>query len=185
MPVDFLTEEQQRRYGRYADEPTPAQVGRYFHLDDKDRGFIGRCRSDHTRLGFAVQLATVRFLGTFLTNPAEVPPGVVAHLARQLGIAETEGLSRYATGEKRWDHAAEIRRNYGYRDFHQGSEAAALARVRTSGVAVKPEDVERLSPLLLDHVNALGRYEFALKASIRQGRLRPLRKPDDRDDLAA
>ena len=62
---------------------------------------------------------------------------------------------------------------------------AALAQVRASGVAVKPEDVERLSPLLLDHVNVLGRYEFALKESVRQGQLRPLRDPDEQDDLAA
>ena len=52
-------------------------------------------------------------------------------------------------------------------------------------MAVKPEDVERLSPLLLDHINVLGRYEFALKESIRQGQLRPLREPKERDDLAA
>jgi hypothetical protein len=128
MPVDFLTDEQQRRYGRYAGEPTPAQLQRYFHLDDKDRGLIARCRSDHTRLGFAVQLGTVRFLGTFLADPADVPPGVVLYLARQPGIADTGGLKRYAAGEMRLDHTAEIRRHYGYRDFHQGSEAVALTR---------------------------------------------------------
>lgn len=128
MPVDFLTEDQQRRYGRYAGEPTPAQLERYFHLDDKDRDLVGRCRSGHTRLGFAAQLGTVRFLGTFLANPAEVPPGVVACLIRQLGITKTEGLTGYATSEKRWDHAAEIRRTYGYREFHRGSEAVALSR---------------------------------------------------------
>ncbi len=54
---------------------------------------------------------------------------------------------------------------------------AVLAKVRTTDVVVKPEDVQRLSPLLLDHVNVLGRYEFALTKSIRQGRLRPLREP--------
>jgi Tn3 transposase DDE domain len=62
---------------------------------------------------------------------------------------------------------------------------AALAQVSTSRATVKPEDVERLSPLLLDHINVLGRYEFNLKKSIRQGKLRPLRDPDERDDLAA
>jgi TnpA family transposase len=59
---------------------------------------------------------------------------------------------------------------------------AALAQVH---VAVKPEDVERLSPLVLEHVNVLGRDEFVLKESIRQGQLRPLREPKERDDLAA
>ena len=62
---------------------------------------------------------------------------------------------------------------------------AALGQVHSSGEAVKPEDVERLSPLLLDHINVFGRYEFALKESIRQGQLRPLRIPDELDDLAA
>lgn len=128
MPVDFLTGEQQRRYGRYAGEPSPAQLERYFHFDDTDRGNIARCRHDHTRLGYAVQLGTVRFLGTFLANPSEVPRGVVACLARQLGIADTSGLERYAVGEMRRDHVAEIRRHYDYRDFHEGTEAAALYR---------------------------------------------------------
>jgi hypothetical protein len=62
---------------------------------------------------------------------------------------------------------------------------AALARARASGALVNLEDVERLSPLLLDHINVLGRYEFVLAKSIRQGKLRPLRDPDQPDDLAA
>jgi hypothetical protein len=58
-------------------------------------------------------------------------------------------------------------------------------KVRATDMSVKPEDVQRLSPLLLDHVNVLGRYDFALKESIRQGQLRPLREPKETDDLAA
>ncbi len=128
MPVNFLTEEQQRRYGRYAGEPSRSLLERDFHLDDTDRGLIARCRGDHTRLGFAVQLGTVRFLGTFLADPSEVPASVVAYLAGQLGIADTGGLKRYAAGVMRRDHVAEIRSRYGYRDFHEGSEVAALSR---------------------------------------------------------
>ena len=36
-----------------------------------------------------------------------------------------------------------------------------------------------------DHINVLGRYEFAPKESVRQGHLRPLREPDELDDRAA
>ncbi len=58
MPVEFLSSEQARRYGRFAGEPSPDQLARYFHLDDADR-----------------------FLGTFLDDPTDVPPGVIIYVA--------------------------------------------------------------------------------------------------------
>lgn len=65
------------------------------------------------------------------------------------------------------------------------SRDAALAQGRSSDAAVEPEDVEQLSPLPVKDVNVLGRYGSALKESIRQGQLWPLREPDEVDGLAA
>ncbi len=117
MPTRFLSGEQRRRYGRYAGEPTGEQLDRHFHLDEGDRAVVARLRGEHNRLGFAVQLGTVRFLGTFLDDPADVPPSVLATMAGQLGLRPRPGLDGYRHGRQRWRHVALIRDRYGYRDF--------------------------------------------------------------------
>ena len=128
MPVEFLSQDQHRRYGRYADHPSPRQLARYFHLDDRDRQVIARHRADHNRLGFAVQLGTVRFLGTFLPDPTAVPAHVVRQAAHQLDIQDPSCLARYDRPQTHWGHAAEIKQAYGYRDFHDPNEMFRLLR---------------------------------------------------------
>lgn len=117
MPTRFLSDEQRRRYGRYAGEPAEKQLDRYFHLDEADRALIARLRGDHNRLGFAVQLGTVRFLGTFLDDPTDVPSAVLAALTKQLALSGPSTLDGYRDGRQRWRHVALIRDRYGYRDF--------------------------------------------------------------------
>ena len=128
VPVSFLTAEQERRYGRYSGEPTSDQLARHFHLDDADRELAGAKRSDPMRLGYAVQLGTVRFLGTFLEDPSDVPPGVTGDLARQLGITDPRCLTRYREGRAKWQHAREIRAGFGYREFTDGVARYRLTR---------------------------------------------------------
>jgi hypothetical protein len=64
-----------------------------------------------------------------------------------------------------------------------GSLDAVLAHLRRTAAEVKPGDVARLSPLGHEHINVLGRYSFALAEGIAHGELRPLRHPEDDDDL--
>lgn len=118
MPVDFLTAEQRQRYGRYPDDLTMDQQSRCFYLDDADQFLIQQCRTDATRLGFALQLCTVRFLGTFLDDPTDVPPVLVTLVAHQLGITDAqEHLASYRLNPVRWKHTAEIRHLSGYAVF--------------------------------------------------------------------
>jgi hypothetical protein len=115
VPVDFLTEAQKRRYGRHPEEVSAVQLARFFHVDDTDRDLITRRRGDANRLGFALQVLTVRFLGTFLPDPTAVPSVVVGPVATQLGIADIACLPRYLEREQtRHAHRTEIRAAYGY-----------------------------------------------------------------------
>ena len=129
MPTDFLTDEQEQAYGHYVGPPSAQQLSRYFHLDDADRERVNERRGAANKLGFAVQLTTVRFLGTFLAEPTDVPSDVVAYVAAQLGIRDVACLADYAARPTTaWEHAAEIRRIYGYRDFTDPAEGFRLVR---------------------------------------------------------
>ena len=129
MPSRFLSDEQRARYGRYAGEPTEEQLARHFYLDATDRELVGRMRGAHNRIGFAVQLGTARFLGTFLDDPTQTPPVVIAAIGRQLGEASVTSLETYRNGRQRWRHAATIREHYGFRDLEEDAAAGfRLAR---------------------------------------------------------
>ena len=56
---------------------------------------------------------------------------------------------------------------------------AALEQLRHEGFRINPEDEARLSPLVFDHINLLGRYAFSVPESVGRGELRPLRNPGD------
>jgi hypothetical protein len=99
-------------YGRFPEELSVDELASCFFFDDEDRRLIARRRTDTTRLGFAVQLGTLRYLGRFLEDPAEVPAGVVQWTAREIGVPAGTDLAAYARGEWRWAHQDEIRREY-------------------------------------------------------------------------
>lgn len=129
MPVSFLSATQRERYGRYPDTLSSQELARYFHLDDDDREWIATKRRDSTRLGYALQLTAVRFLGTFLEDPAAVPGTVLHTLSSQLGIDDAAAcVLAYCQSEQRWRHTTEIRTRCGYREFADGGVQFRLGR---------------------------------------------------------
>ncbi len=78
MPVSFLSSTQRERYGHYPDALSSDELTRYFHLNDDDCEWIATKRRDSHRLRYALQLTTVRFLGTFLADPVATPGKVTA-----------------------------------------------------------------------------------------------------------
>ena len=128
MPVSFLSKEQYENYGRYTATPSSNDLARYFHLNDTDIALILQKRGEHNRLGFAVQLVTVRYLGIFPIDPMNVPVAVLHTLARQLGIELPEATLSYNSDRQRQRHATEIRDYYGYIDITEHQVSFRLTR---------------------------------------------------------
>jgi len=100
VPMEFLTDDELAAYGRYAGAPSQADLDRVFFLDDADRVLVDRRRGTHMRVGFALQLVTVRWLGTFLEEPLDVPGAVLDFVAGQLEVADPSQVKRYTEGRR-------------------------------------------------------------------------------------
>lgn len=60
---------------------------------------------------------------------------------------------------------------------------AVLDQLLAEGYEIRDEDVARLSPLIHEHINMLGRYSFLVPEAVARAELRPLRDPnEDLDD---
>lgn len=118
MPVEFLSDAAAAAFGRFNGVPPQVELEKFFFLDDEDRTLVSRRRGDHNRLGFALQLTTVRYLGTFLADPLDVPVEVLNNLAGQLQIEDAAQIKRYTERRTtRFEHQDEIRETCGLKDF--------------------------------------------------------------------
>lgn len=193
LPVAFLTAEQQKRYGRFAGDPAPEQLDRFFHLNEDDLEFV------RGNLGRALQLGTVRFLGTFLNNVSDVPASVVRYVAHQICEHDPFGfLETYGQSQMSRLHVREIRGEYGYRDFTEPSVAFRLIRwlyARASGSATRPSVLFDLATarlvegkIVLPGVTTLERLVARVRerATLRLWeRLERVPTPEQRDNLLA
>lgn len=73
MPIGFLTAAERGRLNRFPAQIPADDLLAFFQLSEADHTAINQQREDHTRLGFALQLCALRYLG-FAPDDLRPPP---------------------------------------------------------------------------------------------------------------
>src|SRR5690625_1896477 len=90
----------------------------YFTFSKRDLEIINRRRREENRLGFAVQLAVLRYPGWPYTHIKSIPDSVIHYISKQIS-ATPSSLSLYPQRENTlWDHLKEIRNEYDFVSFN-------------------------------------------------------------------
>lgn len=116
------------------------ELVRFFTLTPTDETLVRSHRGASNRLGVAVQLCTLPWLGFVPDDVVSAPPAAVARLANQLRIP-AEALSSYgARDQTRTDHLGTVAKLLGWRqagelEFKElpGANLSQLDEPNTSG----------------------------------------------------
>jgi TnpA family transposase len=115
MPVQFLSEADHVRLSRFPAEISSEDLTAYFLLSQTDRLSFKHLRGDDNRLGFALQLCCLRYLGFIPDDLASISSEVVDYVAQQLAISP-KALQTYSVWQRtRADHQRHIQDLLNYR----------------------------------------------------------------------
>jgi Domain of unknown function (DUF4158) len=115
MPIGFLTATERDRLNHF---PTPIpdeDLRAFFLLSEADQHVINHQREAHTRLGFALQLCALRYLGVAPDDLSTTPEEAVLYVARQLDVPAA-ALHAYGQRAKtRTTHFQQVQAYLGFR----------------------------------------------------------------------
>jgi len=94
VPIGFLTDAERERLDGFPARVVPGDLDAYFTLSRADRRQVPRTTSAANRLGFALQLGTLRFLGFCPDDLNTAPEAVVAFVAKQLDVPRASSRVR-------------------------------------------------------------------------------------------
>jgi len=94
VPVSFLTNRERERLRQFPHEVRPEDISAYFTLSPTELTRVNTQRSEHNRLGFALQICALRYLGFVPDTLTGVPPPVLKYVAGQVR-ARPDALSAY------------------------------------------------------------------------------------------
>jgi TnpA family transposase len=87
MAVVFLSETERERLNSFPSDILPDDLTRFFTLTAADRQQIPTKTGSANRLGFALQLCTLRYLGFCPDKVTRAPLSTVTYVAAQLDVS--------------------------------------------------------------------------------------------------
>jgi TnpA family transposase len=115
MPVGFLTQADKDRFNRFPETIPHEDLVAFFLLTKPDLALVQQCREEHTRLGFALQLCALRFLGFVPDELRSTPTVVVEFVAEQLQVSSGSLFPYGQRPATRTAHFQQILRYLGFR----------------------------------------------------------------------
>jgi TnpA family transposase len=114
MPGSFLNEAERERLRNFPSDIPSDDLITYFTLSPTDMAWVRNHRGDHNRLGTALQLCALRYLGFCPDDLSRAPAESVAYLADQLEMP-MEALDAYGVRvHTRTDHFLEAAAYLGF-----------------------------------------------------------------------
>ena len=119
MPRQFLTKAEREQLSSFPPSPSQENIITFFNLSTEDLNLINKRSGDYNRLGFALQMGTLRYLGFIPDELQNAPLTIVEYLAQQLKV-NPKSLSLYGKREKtRREQLQQIQSYLGWRKANQ------------------------------------------------------------------
>ncbi|XMA23507.1 Tn3 family transposase (plasmid) [Bacillus bombysepticus] len=115
---ELLTTEQREYFYSIPDVMDERETLRYYTISHEELRIINKQRGAANRLGFAIQIAYLRFPGRPLSSNEKVPDFIVHTIAKQLRVLPS-AIQNYARERDatRREHLIKIRNTLGFRTF--------------------------------------------------------------------
>jgi len=108
MSRSFLTQHERSQFDSISEDISQEDLAAYFTLTIQDKELIHQQRRDHNKLGFALQLCILRYLGFIINNITSLNSQIISHVAKQLQIRPQQ-LGNYGKRDQtRTDHTQSI-----------------------------------------------------------------------------
>jgi len=116
VPGRIFTPQERKRLDAFPSGIGESDLIRYFTLSGSNLDLVRRQRGDHNRLGFALQLCALRYIGFSPDDLETVPTAAMTFVAEQLQVSPAALREYGARSQTRTEHLQQIQLHIGFRD---------------------------------------------------------------------